>query len=106
MKTLSITAVDDYYENYSSQGIASDGTFIYAVSAGFRDYNWKNRQRISVFTHEGEYLGVFSIDLSDEIEDISLDGDYMYLTTNEHSGTTVYRARIPSVTLSAIWSRN
>lgn len=103
MKTLSITAVDDYYATYSSQGIAADESFIYAVSAGFKTYDWKNRQRISVFSHKGEYLGVFTIDIPEEVEDISLDGDYMYLSTNEHAQSTIYQARIPKETLHAIW---
>ena len=43
MQTLSITPVDEYYaQNFSSQGIATDGSFIYAVSAGFKAYDWKS----------------------------------------------------------------
>lgn len=103
MQTLSITAVDDYYSGYSSQGIAADNSFLYAISAGFKTYDWKTKQRISVFSHAGEYLGVFTIDIPEEVEDISIDGDYMYLSTNEHAQSTIYQARIPKETLHAIW---
>lgn len=103
METLSITAVDDYYTNFSSQGIACDGTFLYAVSAGFSTYEWKSSQRINVFSTDGEYLGVWTIDIPYEAEDISVIGPYAYITTNEGSESTLYRTRIPAVTLTAIW---
>ena len=103
MQTLSITAVDDYYTNFSSQGIASDGSFIYAVSAGFSTYEWKSQQRINVFSTEGEYLGVWTIDIPYEAEDLTVLGPYAYISTNEGAQSTLYRTRIPSVTLTATW---
>lgn len=104
MDTLSITPVDEYYaQNFSSQGIASDGSFIYAVSAGFKAYDWKSKQRINVFTTEGEYLGVWSLDIPYEAEDITVMGSYAYISTNEGAKSTLYRTRIPAVTLTAIW---
>ena len=103
MQTLSITAVDDYYTNFSSQGIACDGSFIYAVSAGFSTYEWKSRQRINVFSTEGGYLGVWTIDIPYEAEDITVLGPYAYISTNEGAQSTLYRTRIPAVTLTATW---
>lgn len=104
MQTLSITPVDEYYtQNFSSQGIASDGTFLYAVSAGFRSYDWKSRQRINVFSTDGTYLGVWTIDIPYEAEDLTIVGPYAYITTNEGSRCTLYRTRIPAVTLHALW---
>ncbi len=104
METLSITPVDEYYaQNFSSQGIASDGSFIYAVSAGFKAYDWKSKQRINVFTTEGEYIGVWSLDIPYEAEDITVVGPYAYISTNEGAKSTLYRTRIPAVTLTATW---
>ncbi|WP_165443994.1 InlB B-repeat-containing protein [Lachnoclostridium sp. Marseille-P6806] len=104
MQTLSITPVDAYYaDNFSSQGIAADDSFIYAVSAGFKAYEWKSKQRINVFTHEGEYVGVWSLDIPHEAEDITVIGDYAYITTNEGSRSSLYRTRMPVVNLRAIW---
>ena len=103
MQTLSITAVDDYYTNYSSQGIASDGSFIYALSAGFSTYEWQTQQRINVFSTDGEYLGVWTIDIPYEAEDITVLGPYAYISTNEGAVSTLYRTRIPATTLTATW---
>lgn len=104
MQTLSITQVDDYYsQNFSSQGIAADDTFIYAVSAGFKTYEWKSSQRINVFTHDGEYVGVWTIDIPYEAEDITILDDYAYITTNEHAKSTLYKTSMPKVTLTAQW---
>lgn len=104
MQTLSITPVDEYYaQNFSSQGIASDGSFIYAVSAGFKAYDWKSKQRINVFSTAGEYLGVWTIDIPYEAEDLTIVGPYAWITTNEGSRCTLYRTRIPAVTLHALW---
>ncbi len=104
METLSITPVDEYYaQNFSSQGIASDGSFIYAVSAGFKAYDWKSKQRINVFTTKGDYIGVWTLDIPYEAEDITVIGPYAYISTNEGAKSTLYRTRIPAVTLTAIW---
>ena len=104
METLSITPVDEYYaQNFSSQGIATDGSFIYAVSAGFKAYDWKSKQRINVFTTEGKYIGVWTIDIPYEAEDLTIVGPYAYITTNEKEKCTLYRTRIPAVTLTATW---
>ena len=104
MQTLSINEVDEYYsQNFSSQGIAADDYFVYAISAGFQAYEWKTKQRINVFTHEGEYLGVWTIDIPYEAEDITVIGEYAYISTNEKAKSTLYRTRIPAVDLYAIW---
>lgn len=103
METLSITPVDEYYQNFSSQGIASDGSFIYAVSACFKAYDWKTKQRINVFTTKGEYIGVWTIDIPYEAEDLTIVGPYAYISTNEKNKCTLYRTRIPAVTLTATW---
>ena len=104
MQTLSITPVDEYYaQNFSSQGIATDGSFIYAVSAGFKAYDWKSKQRINVFTTAGKYLGVWTIDIPYEAEDLTIIGPYAYISTNEGAKSTLYRTRIPAVTLTATW---
>lgn len=104
METLSITQLDEYYaDNFSSQGIAADDSFIYAVSAGFKAYEWKSKQRINVFTREGEYVGVWTIDIPSEAEDISVLGEYAYITTNEGEKSSLYRTRMPFVDLRALW---
>jgi len=104
MQTLSFNEVDEYYaQNFSSQGIAADESFIYAISAGFKAYEWKTKQRINVFTHKGEYIGVWTIDIPYEAEDITVIGDYAYISTNEGAKSTLYRTRMPVVTLHAVW---
>jgi uncharacterized repeat protein (TIGR02543 family) len=106
MQTLSITEVDEYYDqNFSAQGIAADDNFIYAVSAGFKSYDWKSKQRINVFTLDGTYVGVWTIDIPYEAEDITVIGPYAYITTNEKNKSTLYRTRMPLVTLHAVWKK-
>lgn len=106
MQTLSITEVDEYYDqNFSAQGIAADDNFIYAVSASFTSYDWKSKQRINVFTLDGDYVGVWTIDIPYEAEDITVIGPYAYITTNEKNESTLYRTRIPQVTLHAVWKK-
>ena len=103
MNILSSTELDDYYNQFSSQGISCDGEFIYAVSAGFSSYHWKSRQRINVFDLTGNYIGVWTLDIPYEAEDITVIGNYAYITTNEHSKSSLYRARLPVCTLRAQW---
>lgn len=110
MQTLSVTPADDYYTNFSSQGIAADDKFIYAVSAGFTTYEWHSKQRINVFTHDGDYVGVWSLDIEDEAEDLSVIGGIAYITTNDKDEagkhwTSLYRTKLPSVTLTAQWEK-
>ncbi len=104
MQTLSYTEVDAYYDqHFSSQGIATDGSFIYAVSAGFKAYEWKTKQRINVFTIDGRYVGVWGLDIPYEAEDISVIGEYAYITTNEGAKASLYRTKLPIVTMRAVW---
>lgn len=105
MQTLSITELDNYYTNFSSQGIAADDTFIYALSAGFKTYEWKSKQRINVFTHDGTYVGVWTFDIPKEAEDITILGRYAYITTNEKNLSTLYRTLMPETSLTAIWKK-
>ena len=105
MQTLSITELDNYYTNFSSQGIAADANFIYALIAGFKTYEWKSKQRINVFTHDGTYVGVWTFDIPEEAEDITVVDQYAYITTNEKNESTLYRTRLPETTLTAIWKK-
>lgn len=105
MQTLSITEVDNYYTNFSSQGIAADENFIYAISAGFKTYEWRSKQRINVFTHDGTYVGVWTFDIPEEAEDITVLDGCAYITTNEKNESTLYRTRLPETTLTAIWKK-
>ncbi len=105
MKTLSISEADEYYQNFSSQGIAADDNFIYAVSAGFSTYEWKSRQRINVFDLTGHYIGVWTLDIPYEAEDITVLDGKAYITTNEREKSTLYETVLPSVTLKAKWKK-
>lgn len=106
MNTLSITPVDEYYsQHFSSQGIAADENFLYAVSACFSAYEWKSKQRINVFDHKGNYIGVWTIDIPYEAEDLTIIDGYAYITTNEHEQSTLYRTKLPTVTLTAQWKQ-
>lgn len=106
MKTLSITEADQYYtQHFSSQGIAADANFIYAVSAGFQAYEWKTKQRINVFTHEGDYIGAWTLDIPNEAEDVTVIDGTAYITTNEKKKATLYETELPSVTLRAVWTK-
>ena len=106
LETLSITEVDEYYaQSYSSQGIAADENFLYCLSASFKAYEWKSKQRINVFTHDGRYVGVWTIDIPYEAEDITIIGDYAYISTNEGAKAGIYRTRLPLVVLRAVWLR-
>lgn len=106
MDTLAINPVDEYYsQHYSSQGIAADDNFIYAVSACFNAYEWKSKQRINVFDHDGNYIGVWTIDIPNEAEDITVIDGVAYITTNEKNKSTLYETLLPSVTLSAVWKK-
>ena len=106
MQTLSISDADGYYgDTFSSQGIAADDNFIYAVSASFKSYEWKSKQRINVFTHDGAYIGCWQIDIPYEAEDITVIDGTAYINTNEKQYSSIYKVELPSVTLKAVWKK-
>ncbi len=98
----------NYQQGYCIQGMTVDGNFIYALTACFDAYNWKGNQKVNVFTMSGDYAGTWSIDISKEVEDISIDPSTgkIYVSTNEGSKTTVYETVFPNVTLHASWVKN
>lgn len=74
------TNVTQYYQyGYCSQGMAADGNFIYAITACFEAYQWKDNQKINVFTLSGQYVGTWSMDVGSEVEDISIDNGSVIL---------------------------
>lgn len=98
----------DYQQGYRIQGMAVDDNFIYALTACFDSYNWKGNQKLNVFTLSGDYAGTWSIDVTKEVEDISIDPatDKIYISTNEGNKTTIYETVFPNVTLKASWVKN
>ena len=72
----------------------------------FAEADAANKQRLSIFTLEGDARGTQYIDIPHEVESASwLDGR-MYFSINGGSSTTVYGTDLASTTMTCVWRPN
>ncbi len=76
---------------YVSQGIAADDKYLYDIAADFTDDKWSKRQRLHIYTHDGTLVGMQTIPVSHEVEDIEFLDGAVYLNTNRTHSSDLLR---------------
>lgn len=99
-------AIDFSSEGFSGQGMACDGDHLYAILVNFAEHDAVQKQRLNIFTLDGQPRGNQFIDILAEVESSSWLNGRMYFTTNGGSGCTVYGTDLASTTMTAIWQAN
>ena len=103
LNVIDMRAIDFSSEGFSGQGMACDGDYLYAILINFAEYESGTKQRLAVFTLDGEPRGTQRIDLTREVESASWLNDRMYFTINGGSGSIVYGTDLAGTTMSATW---
>ncbi len=99
-------AIDFSSQGFSGQGMACDGDELYAILVNFAEAEAALKQRLSIFTLEGDARGTQYFDIPAEVESASwLDGR-MYFSINGGSNTTIYGTDLASTTMTCVWKPN
>ena len=98
--------VDYSLEGFSGQGMVCDGSFLYSILVNFGEHDSSTKQRLAIFTLDGEPRGTQRIDITTEVESASTLDGRMYFSTNGGDKGTVYGTDLAGATMSVVWDPN
>ena len=82
--------IDGYEDRFVGQGITTDGTHIYGVSADMNDPDWRSHQRINVYDMNGNFVELGTTTIGEEIEDLDYTDGKFYAFSNRNTVSTLY----------------
>lgn len=103
LNVVDIRAIGFSGEGFSGQGMACDGDYLYAILINFAEHDSGSKQRLAIFTLDGEPRGTQRIDLTREVESASWCRDRMFFTINGGFESNVYGTDLASTTMSVVW---
>ena len=106
LNLLEIHTVDYSLQGFSGQGMVCDGSFLYSILMNFGEHEAVTKQRLAIFTLEGEPRGTQRIDILEEVESASTLDGRMYFSTNGGNHGTIYGTDLASATMSVVWEAN
>ena len=106
LNLLETHTVDYSLQGFSGQGMVCDGSFLYSILVNFGEHESGSKQRLAVFTLEGEPRGTQRIDITSEVESASTLDGRMYFSTNGGSEGTIYGTNLAGATMSVVWEAN
>ena len=106
LNLLETHVVDYSLQGFSGQGMVCDGSFLYSILVNFGEHESSTKQRLAIFTLDGEPRGTQRIDIDTEVESASTAGDHMYFSTNGGDHGTIYGTDLASTTMSVVWEPN
>lgn len=106
LNLLETHTVDYSLQGFSGQGMVCDGSFLYSILVNFKEHEAATKQRLAIFTLDGEPRGSMRIDINAEVESASTVDGRMYFSINGGTKGTIYGTDLPSATMSAVWEPN
>ena len=106
LNLLETYTVDYSLTGFSGQGMVCDGSFLYSILMNFGEHEAVAKQRLAIFTLEGEPRGTQRIDILSEVESASTLDGRMYFSTNGGDKGTIYGTNLASATMSVVWEPN
>ncbi|MBR3317180.1 MAG: InlB B-repeat-containing protein [Atopobiaceae bacterium] len=106
LNLLNTYTVDYSAQGFSGQGMVCDGSFLYSILVNFGEHESKTKQRLAIFTLEGEPRGTMRIDIDSEVESASTVDGKMYFSNNGNNKGTIYGTNLACTTMSTVWEPN
>lgn len=106
LNVIDVRAIDYSPRGFTGQGLVCDGSFLYSILFNSKEADSALKQRLAVYTLEGEARGCQYLDVSNEVESASaLDGK-LYFSTNLRTGTQFFGTDLANATMTAVWRPN
>ncbi len=106
LNLLETHTVDYSLQGFSGQGMVCDGSFLYSILVNFGEHDSSDKQRLAIFTLDGEPRGTQRIDINTEVESASYLNGKMYFSTNRGDKGTFFGTNLASTTMSVAWEPN
>ncbi len=106
LNLLETYTVDYSLQGFSGQGMVCDGSFLYSILVNFGEHEAATKQRLAIFSLDGESRGSMRIDINAEVESASTVDGRMYFSINGGERGVIYGTDLPSSTMSVVWEPN